>query len=325
LTWGPPQAYKLTEWEKEGTPVIRLQNLTGSGKDYYFSNLKLPKRQYCEYGDLLYMWSATFGPYIWKGERAIYHYHIWKVTCDEINITKLFLYHLLEYQTSSWMGISNGMGILHVTNHTEFKDSPVGRIPKGWDICLLDSIARRGSGHTPDKKHPEYWDGGIKWVSLADSFRLDTRYICETDKNISDLGIKNSSAVLHPKGTVIISRDAGIGKSTTLGSDMAVSQHFIAWVCSKKLNNFFLYYLLQLWKPKFEAVAIGSTIKTIGLPYFKKLKIPVPCVEEQQKIVSTLTSIDNNIEAKQKKLAQTKSLKKALMQDLLTGKVRVKV
>jgi len=209
--------------------------------------------------------------------------------------------------------------------HTEFKDSPVGRIPKGWDICLLDSIARRGSGHTPDKKHPEYWDGGIKWVSLADSFRLDTRYICETDKNISDLGIKNSSAVLHPKGTVIISRDAGIGKSTTLGSDMAVSQHFIAWVCSKKLNNFFLYYLLQLWKPKFEAVAIGSTIKTIGLPYFKKLKIPVPCVEEQQKIVSTLTSIDNNIEAKQKKLAQTKSLKKALMQDLLTGKVRVKV
>jgi len=207
--------------------------------------------------------------------------------------------------------------------HTEFKDSLVGRIPKGWECCLLDEVARRGSGHTPNKQIPEYWNGGIHWVSLADSFQLDTRYIIETDKNISELGIKNSSAVLHPKGTVVLSRDAGIGKSTTLGLDMAVSQHFIAWVCGKKLNNFFLYYLLQLWKPKFEAVAMGSTIKTIGLSYFKKLQIPVPCVEEQQQIVSTLTSIDDNIEIKQKKLAQSKSLKKSLMQDLLTGKVRV--
>ncbi len=93
------RAYKLSEWEKEGTPVIRLQNLTGSGKDYYYSNLELPERQYCKNGDLLYMWSATFGPHIWKGSKAIYHYHIWKVTPDETTLTKSYLYYLLDYKT----------------------------------------------------------------------------------------------------------------------------------------------------------------------------------------------------------------------------------
>ncbi len=110
------RAYKLSEWEKEGTPVIRLQNLTGSGKDYYYSNLELPERQYCKNGDLLYMWSATFGPHIWKGSKAIYHYHIWKVTPDETTLTKSYLYYLLDYKTKQWKDeSSNGMGILHVT------------------------------------------------------------------------------------------------------------------------------------------------------------------------------------------------------------------
>ncbi|MER2688228.1 restriction endonuclease subunit S [Escherichia coli] len=68
------RAYSLHEWENSGTPVIRLQNLTGRGDEYYYSNLQLPEKQYCKYGDLLFMWSATFGPVIWRGPKAIYHY-----------------------------------------------------------------------------------------------------------------------------------------------------------------------------------------------------------------------------------------------------------
>ena len=98
----------------------------------------------------------------------------------------------------------------------KFKDSPLGRIPVEWDVTLLDSLAVRGSGHTPNKQRPAYWNGGIKWVSLADSRKLDDLYISETDKEISELGLKNSSAVLHPAGTVILSRDAGVGKSAIL-------------------------------------------------------------------------------------------------------------
>ncbi|NYT60630.1 restriction endonuclease subunit S [Alcaligenaceae bacterium] len=209
--------------------------------------------------------------------------------------------------------------------HTEFKDSPVGRIPVEWDALLLDSVARRGSGHTPNKAKQEYWNGGIEWVSLSDSSKLDRLYITNTAKKISKLGVENSSAVIHPSGTVVLSRDAGVGKSAILTKDMAVSQHFMAWVCSKKLDKHFLYYVLQLWKPKFEAIAIGSTIKTIGLPFFKKLQIPIPPLQEQERIAKALSSVDVKIFELEDKHTSIEAIKKALMQDLLTGKVRVNI
>ena len=90
------RAYKQTEWEKEGTPVIRLQNLTGSGKEYYYSNLNLPDHQYCYNNDLLYMWSATFGPVFWQGEKAIFHYHIWKIEVNPQLLDKKYMYFLLD-------------------------------------------------------------------------------------------------------------------------------------------------------------------------------------------------------------------------------------
>lgn len=224
--------------------------------------------------------------------------------------------------------LTKGVGIKQgdkYAPHIEFKDSPVGKIPKSWDCSLLDKVANRGSGHTPDKQKPEYWNGGIKWISLSDSSKLDNLHIHDSSKKISQLGIDNSSATLHPEGSVIMARDAGIGKSAIITSAMAVSQHFMAWVCGEKLNNYFLYYLLQLWKPTFENIAMGSTIKTIGLPYFKKLQIPVPPIEEQKIIADSLISVENKIFALQQKYTALSNTKKALMQDLLTGKVRVKV
>jgi type I restriction enzyme, S subunit len=136
-------------------------------------------------------------------------------------------------------------------------------------VELLDNVTRRGSGHTPSKENPAYWNGGVKWVSLADSGRLDKLYIGDTDKEISRLGIDNSSAVLHPAGTVILTRDAGVGKSAILASPMAVSQHLMAWQCGPRIYNIYFYYWLQHQKSNFEAIAMGSTIKTIGLSYFK--------------------------------------------------------
>src|ERR1700687_2738384 len=82
----------------------------------------------------------------------------------------------------------------------EFHDAPE------WKEKKLENLAKRGSGHTPSKAKPEYYDGGIKWVSLADSKRLDCGLILETEIEISEQGIENSSAVLHPAGSVLISR-----------------------------------------------------------------------------------------------------------------------
>lgn len=204
-----------------------------------------------------------------------------------------------------------------------YKESALGWIPREWTVELLDDVAIRGSGHTPSKSVPSYWNGGIKWVSLADSNRLDDIYINATDKEISDLGIANSSAVIHPAGTVVLSRDAGVGKSAILASDMAVSQHFMAWQCGSQLNNLYLYFRLQYMKPEFESIALGSTVKTIGLDYFRKLRILVPPQSEQDKISAGIMNIEIAVRKHQSELKKLRLLKSGLMDDLLTGRVRV--
>ena len=205
-----------------------------------------------------------------------------------------------------------------------YRETPIGWIPKEWQYELLDKLADRGSGHTPNKNFPEYWNGGIKWISLADSYRLDRLYIEETEYEISQRGIQNSSAVVHPAGTVVLSRDAGVGKSAITSAPMAVSQHFMCWRCDARMDNHFLYYWFQFNKRTFENIAMGSTILTIGLPYFKRLKIAAPKEnKEQKRIGEYLQSVDRQIfslEADhEKKLKQ----KLGLMHDLLTGEVRV--
>lgn len=186
-----------------------------------------------------------------------------------------------------------------------------------WAEKKLEDLAKRGSGHTPSKSHPEYYNGGIKWVSLADSKRLDNGLISETAIEISEEGIQNSSAVLHPQGTVFISRDAGIGKSAVMSEPMAVSQHFIAWSCKPRLlSNWFLYHLLQNAKPHFERAATGSTIKTIGLQFFIDLAVRIPALAEQQRIAECLNSLDTLISVETQKIEALKLHKNGLMQQL---------
>jgi type I restriction enzyme, S subunit len=207
-----------------------------------------------------------------------------------------------------------------------YKESPLGPIPNEWMAELLDTLAERGSGHTPAKGRSDFWNGGIKWVSLADSWRLDNVYISETDYQISQMGIDNSSAVLHPPGIVLLSRDAGVGKSAITTSPMAVSQHFMCWRCGPRINKHYLYYWLQAHKRDFENIATGSTIPTIGLRFFKFYRVAAPLdVGEQERIGSILLSADETIFAHQTSLQNLCNQKQGLMHDLLTGRVRVKI
>jgi type I restriction enzyme S subunit len=204
-----------------------------------------------------------------------------------------------------------------------YKRTEVGVIPAEWSAPFLDSLAKRGSGHTPDKKHSEYWNGNIKWISLRDSDALDNLYIDNTAATITQEGLANSSAVLHPAGTVVLSRDAGVGKSAIMKTDMAVSQHFMAWQCGSDLDNVFLYYWLQYNKPEFERIAIGNTIKTIGLPFFKALKVPQPPLIEQREIATALSDVDSLLSKLDYLIAKKCDLKQAAMQQLLTGQTRL--
>lgn len=195
-------------------------------------------------------------------------------------------------------------------------------VPKGWRWVRVNDVARMGSGHTPDKKKAHYYNGGIKWVSLQDSSQLDTSSLYETTIEISVEGLRNSSAVLHPANTVILLRDAGVGKSSIIREEMAVSQHFIAWQCGPDLLPEYLYYFLQYHKPHFEQQATGSTIKTLGLPFFQKLYLLLPPLSEQQQIVAVLDKLDETITSTQALLTAKRAYKRGLMQQLLTGQKR---
>lgn len=113
LTLVNGRAYKQEELLDAGTPVIRIQNLNG-GERWYYSNLDLPDKNYCKEGDLLFAWSATFGPYFWAGPTAIFHYHIWKVLPSE-QLDKRYAYYLLQAITDRVKAAGRGISMIHMT------------------------------------------------------------------------------------------------------------------------------------------------------------------------------------------------------------------
>jgi type I restriction enzyme S subunit len=109
------RAYKQNELLQVGTPVLRVGNLFTSDK-WYYSNLELDEDKYCEKGDLIFAWSASFGPFIWEGERSIFHYHIWKLPLfSEAALDKKFLYNFLLQKTREIKEAGHGISMVHMT------------------------------------------------------------------------------------------------------------------------------------------------------------------------------------------------------------------
>ncbi|MEO4046386.1 restriction endonuclease subunit S [Pseudomonas sp. CAU 1711] len=109
------RAYKKEELLDAGTPVLRVGNLFTSNH-WYYSNLTLEEDKYCNPGDLLFAWSASFGPFIWQGNRSIYHYHIWKLDFyAQGQLNKHYLYNFLLEQTQEIKAAGHGVSMVHMT------------------------------------------------------------------------------------------------------------------------------------------------------------------------------------------------------------------
>lgn len=108
------RAYSQEELKDKGKyPVLRVGNFY-TNFSWYYSDMELGDKYYANSGDLLYTWSASFGPHIWSGGKVIYHYHIWKLEHSD-NIDKLFLLHLLDYDREKILSGSNGSTMIHIT------------------------------------------------------------------------------------------------------------------------------------------------------------------------------------------------------------------
>ncbi len=214
------------------------------------------------------------------------------------------------------------------------KDSGVewlGEIPGHWKVMRLKYAARLESGHTPNRLTPEYWvDCTIPWVTLNDvGYLKDHDYVHETANHINELGLAGSSARVLPTGTVVLSRDATVGRCGILGRPMATSQHFVDWICGKDLVP---EYLLQVFRgpmqQELQRLTMGATLRTIGMSDVNSFCAPLPPVEEQHSIVAHLdretTRIDALIAKVREAIEKLKEYRTALISAAVTGKIDVR-
>lgn len=175
-------------------------------------------------------------------------------------------------------------------------------IPAEWQSVKLGHFARMGSGHTPSRSHPEWWeDCTIPWITTGEvsQVRDDRREVLnKTRECISEIGMANSAAELHPKGTVALCRTASAGYSAVMGEDMATSQDFVTWTCSSDLDPFYLLWCLRAMRSDLLGrLAMGSTHKTIYVPDLQALRIPLPPLGEQQQVLAQIRASNAAIDA----------------------------
>ncbi len=168
--------------------------------------------------------------------------------------------------------------------------------PKQWRSPKLTQVAQLGTGHTPSRDHPEWWtDCTIPWITTGEVSQMRSdriEYIHTTRELISTAGMANSSAVIHPAGTVVLCRTAAsAGYSAIMATDMATSQDFAAWTCGPLLRARFLLLCLRVMRPDLLGrLAMGSTHKTIYMPDIESIRIPLPPVDEQDQIIDAITN-----------------------------------
>lgn len=199
----------------------------------------------------------------------------------------------------------------------------ITHIPADWNLVTLRQMAKLESGHTPDRKEPAYWDGNIPWISLQDADALTKVTISETAETIGPLGLANSSARMLPAGTVVFQRTANVGLASVMGREMCTSQHFANWICGSKLDPYYLQQLFRHMSREWQRLVAGSVLPDIYMVTFKALQILLPPLAEQKKIGEVGVAFDLRIEEERSTLTALIENRKALAQELLSGRVRL--
>jgi len=208
----------------------------------------------------------------------------------------------------------------------EFKDSPLGSIPKEWECVLIDELANLKSGGTPSRQNSSFWNGDIPWVKTGE---VNYNFIKETEEYITQKGLKMSSTVLFPKGTILMAlygQGKTRGRVSILDIDATTNQACVGFLNLKKVTTNFLYVTLTNEYEKLRDLSNDGAQKNLSSSLLKKYFLKIPSdIKEQERIDELFARIDNSIMKEQHSLTKLQSLKTGLMQDLLSGKVRVKV
>lgn len=234
---------------------------------------------------------------------------------------------LIDQQITETQALKKGLMQRLLTKgigHTVFKDSVLGKIPKSWEKLKMENLGEIVSGGTPKTDSPNFWNGNIHWMTPTDVTALKgKRYIYITKRNITEEGLKNSSANILPIGTLIVCTRATIGDSVINKVPISTNQGFKSLITNSEVSSEFMYYWMTFNKNELLKQSSGSTFLELSTKSFKNLDVQLPPLNEQKKIAEILSSVDDKLEVLSEKKTYYQELKQGLMQQLLTGKIRV--
>ncbi len=214
--------------------------------------------------------------------------------------------------------------------HAKFKDSALGKIPESWDVVKLDDFVNKvGSGVTPKGGQEAYLPEGINFIRSQNVLKgkldiTDVVFISEEQNE------KMNRSQLQVNDVLLNITGASIGRSSVVPIDIIpanVNQHVCIIRCKDTLDHKYLCHLLNssYGQNQINRFQAGGNREGLNFQQIRSFIIPFPALTEQQKIAETLTSIDNKKKVLTDKKTAYQELKKGLMQQLLTGKVRVNI
>lgn len=202
---------------------------------------------------------------------------------------------------------------------------PAKKQPDGWQWVPLLRVARQETGHTPSRKHPEYWGGDEYWVGIADARQHHGKIINNTIQKVTPAGLKHSSARMLPADTVVLSRTASVGYTAIMGKPMSTSQDFATWTCTGALEPKFLMYAVMAEGDEIRRFGKGTTHTTIYFPEIRALHICLPSVEEQKVIVESvenaLQQTGRTLEEIETQLARAGTLRQSILKKAFAGEL----
>ena len=190
-----------------------------------------------------------------------------------------------------------------------------------WKEKKLSDVAEIVGGGTPPTAVEKYWGGDIQWFTPTE---IKNKYIVNSKRTITQVGLDTSSARLLPKGTLLFSSRATVGEIGIAVQECTTNQGFQSFIVNKDNDSEFLYNWIIKNKKEFIRRASGSTFLEIGKSEIKKIKSNIPLLSEQQKIAAFLAAVDSKIEQLSKKQALLGEYKKGLMQQIFSQAIRFK-
>jgi type I restriction enzyme S subunit len=205
----------------------------------------------------------------------------------------------------------------------EFERSEVGEVPKGWRVAAIGDAVKAVGGTTPSTKEPLFWDGEISFATPKDLAPLTAFVLLNTERRITEAGLRQIGSGLLPNGTVLMSSRAPIGYLTITEMPVAVNQGFIAMICDGPLPN---YYVLQWARQNMDTIvgnANGTTFLEISKANFRPIQVLVPPSSVLAAFVAQVDPLHRRVVSNLQQSRTLAALRDTLLPKLISGEVRV--